>query len=57
MEKRKRQRLESAGWKVGSASEFLELSEEESALVEAELGLDDAVDGRADARDPSLRSG
>jgi hypothetical protein len=49
--------LESAVWKVGSAGEFLGLSEEEVALVEEKLGLGDVASGRADARDPSLRSG
>lgn len=43
MEKRKRQRLEAAGWKIGSATEFLGLSEEEAALVEVKLGLASAV--------------
>jgi hypothetical protein len=57
MDKRKKQRLERAGWTVGSVRDFLELSDEEAALVEAKLGLDDAAGGRAGARDPSLRSG
>jgi hypothetical protein len=35
MEKRKKQRLERAGWTVGSAGDFLELSNEEAALVDA----------------------
>lgn len=39
MKKEKKQRLEAAGWKVGSAEEFLELSEEEAELVELKLGL------------------
>jgi hypothetical protein len=50
MDKRKKQRLERSGWAVGSAKDFLELSDEEAALVEAACG-------RAGARDPSLRSG
>jgi hypothetical protein len=58
MTKRKKQLLERAGWTVGSASDFLELSDEETALVAVELvELVDAAGGRADARDPSLRSG
>jgi hypothetical protein len=57
MEKRKKQRLERAGWEVGSASKFLGLSDEEAALVEAKLGLVDVAGARAAARDPSLRSG
>jgi hypothetical protein len=39
MDKGKQQRLQTAGWKVGSATEFLDLNEEEAALVEIELGL------------------
>ena len=39
----KRKRLEQAGWRVGSAEEFLELSKEEQALVEIKLALADAV--------------
>jgi DNA-binding XRE family transcriptional regulator len=39
MEKTKRKRLESAGWRVGSAGQFLGLSAEESALVEMKLAL------------------
>lgn len=43
MSKTHRERLEKAGWKVGGAAEFLELSEVEEALVEAKLALGDAV--------------
>src|SRR5713226_2009518 len=43
MEKRKRRRLEGAGWKVGSSADFLGLSDEEAALVEVKLGLASAV--------------
>jgi DNA-binding XRE family transcriptional regulator len=35
----KRKRLESKGWKVGTAEEFLNLSPEESAYVELKLAL------------------
>jgi hypothetical protein len=35
----KRKRLEKAGWKVGSAQEFLNLSAEEAAYVEVKLNL------------------
>ena len=35
----KRKRLESRGWKVGTAEEFLNLSPEESAYVELKLEL------------------
>lgn len=39
MNPEKRKRLEAAGWKVGSAGEFLGLSSEEAALVEMKLAL------------------
>jgi DNA-binding XRE family transcriptional regulator len=39
MEKRKRQRLEKAGWAVGSAADFLELTSQEAAFVELKLAL------------------
>jgi DNA-binding transcriptional regulator YiaG len=39
MDTKKRARLEAAGWTVGSADEFLELSPEESAFVEVKLAL------------------
>lgn len=35
----KRQRLEAAGWRVGDAADFLELSPEEVALIEMKLSL------------------
>jgi ribosome-binding protein aMBF1 (putative translation factor) len=37
MEAAKRKRLEAAGWSVGSATDFLELSPEEAAFVELKL--------------------
>src|SRR5580704_697830 len=43
MDKRKRQRLEAAGWTVGSTADFLGLSDEEAALVEVKLGLASAL--------------
>jgi transcriptional regulator with XRE-family HTH domain len=39
MDLAKKERLERKGWKIGSASEFLELSPEESILVEIKLAL------------------
>jgi plasmid maintenance system antidote protein VapI len=39
MDQAKRERLEARGWKVGTVAEFLELSPEESALVEIRLAL------------------
>jgi len=43
MKAAKRKRLEQAGWRVGSAEDFLELSKEEQTLVEIKLALADAV--------------
>jgi len=39
MKASKRKKLESAGWKIGSASEFLELSDGEAMLVNMKLTL------------------
>lgn len=39
MKSDKKTRLEKAGWKVGSAEEFLELTADEAALVELKLNL------------------
>jgi hypothetical protein len=41
MKTAKRKRLERAGWRLASAEEFLELSDEEKALVEIKLALHD----------------
>ena len=35
----KRRRLEAKGWKLGDAQEFLDLSDEEMALIEMKLAL------------------
>lgn len=43
MKSDKKQRLEAAGFKVGSADEFLALSPEESALVSLRLSLAEEV--------------
>ncbi len=43
MRPEKRQQLERKGWRIGSAEEFLELTPEETALVELRLRLADAV--------------
>ncbi len=50
MKKAKQKRLERAGWKVGGATDFLELSKEEAALVEMKLALADSVRRRRRAR-------
>lgn len=39
MKATKRKELEAAGWKVGAAREFLDLSDEEAAFVELKLTL------------------
>lgn len=43
MKAKKLKRLQAAGWKTGSAAEFLGLSGPEAALVELKLALVDAV--------------
>jgi len=42
----KRKALEKKGWKTGSASEFLELSDEELAVIELKLALGSALKQR-----------
>lgn len=39
MKKTKKEKLEKAGWKIGSVQDFLELSEEEISLIEMKLAL------------------
>jgi DNA-binding XRE family transcriptional regulator len=39
MKKAKKDRLEAAGWKVGSAADFLHLSPDEVAFIEMKLAL------------------
>ncbi len=39
MDEAKKKRLEDQGWKIGSASEFLQLSPEESILIDIKLAL------------------
>lgn len=39
MKKTKKKRLESAGWKIGSASDFLGLTPEEEAFISLKLTL------------------
>ena len=43
MKRQKKAQLEAAGWKVGSASEFLGLTDAEAAVVELKLELAKAV--------------
>ena len=39
MDTKKRKRLEAGGWQVGTAADFLELTEAEATLVEMRLAL------------------
>lgn len=43
MDKAQKKRLEAAGWKVGSASDFLELDETEAALVAIRVSLAESI--------------
>ena len=42
----KKRRLEAKGWKIGTAREFLGLSDQESAYVELKLRLADSLKSR-----------
>jgi len=46
MRRSKRRKLEKKGWRVGSARDFLGLSEEEAAYVELRLHLADSLKDR-----------
>jgi hypothetical protein len=50
MKESKRQKLEAAGWKVGSAAEFLGLSEEEQFLIDMKLALAGKLKARRQER-------
>ena len=50
MRKGKKERLEAAGWRVGTAEEFLGLSKEEAAFVEMKLALAGSVRRRRQAK-------
>jgi DNA-binding XRE family transcriptional regulator len=39
MNRRKMDKLKAAGWKVGNAEDFLELSKEETAMIEMKVAL------------------
>lgn len=51
MKKTKKDRLKKAGWKVGSTTEFLGLSDEEAALIEMKLALARSLKERRLAHD------
>lgn len=46
MQRSKRRKLERRGWKIGTAAEFLGLSESEAAYVELRLRLADSLKDR-----------
>ncbi len=46
----KRAHLEAHGWKVGTVAEFLDLTPEESALIEMKLALSDSLRARREER-------
>jgi DNA-binding XRE family transcriptional regulator len=46
MDKNKQKRLEAAGWRIGSAAEFLGLSPDEETYVEIRLRLADGLKER-----------
>jgi len=50
MDTRKRKRLEAAGWRTGSATEFLAMSAEEAALLETRLAVSRALRERREGR-------
>jgi len=43
MKRDKKNRLEAAGWRVGDAADFLDLTDEERAFIETKLALADGV--------------
>lgn len=50
MRKEKKERLERAGWKVGDAKEFLDLSEAELAVIDVRVSLARELRRRRTAR-------
>ncbi|MCL6750583.1 helix-turn-helix transcriptional regulator [Nostoc sp. CCCryo 231-06] len=46
MDQLKKERLEARGWKVGTVSEFLELTPEENALIGIKLALSRSLKAR-----------
>jgi ribosome-binding protein aMBF1 (putative translation factor) len=50
MDANKRQRLEAAGFRVGDAGDFLDLTDEERGMVELRLAVARAVRRRREAR-------
>ncbi len=50
MRKEKRARLESAGWKIGDASDFLDLTKEEATFVDMKVALARSLKKRRQSR-------
>jgi DNA-binding XRE family transcriptional regulator len=50
MQQKKRERLESAGWRVGTVQEFLNLSDDEALFVELKLALRNALKERRNSQ-------
>jgi len=50
VQKAKRAKLESKGWKLGSAADFLGLSEEETAYIEMKLALSEKLKQRRERK-------
>lgn len=50
MRQSKRKKLESKGWKVGSAKEFLGLSDDEAAYIELRMKLAEGLKARRHSR-------
>lgn len=50
MNKAKRARLETKGWRIGSTDDFLELTAEEAAFVETKLALTETLRERRTAQ-------
>jgi hypothetical protein len=46
MKANKQAELEKAGWKIGSAKDFLDLTKEESAYIEMKVSLSEASNKR-----------
>jgi hypothetical protein len=50
MDEAKRERLKAKGWKVGTVTEFLDLTPEEAALIEIRLALSKSLRERRERR-------
>lgn len=46
MREEKKRRLRAKGWKIGSAKEFLQLSDDEAAYIEIKMRLAEGLRGR-----------